>query len=85
MHNGKETTVIAPGSKKSGGEAGRPAGPCVMVIFGISGDLTKRKLFPALYNLAKDDLLPKEFAIVGLGTQRSIDARVSKENCGGTP
>jgi glucose-6-phosphate 1-dehydrogenase len=35
-----------------------------MVIFGATGDLTKRKLFPALYNLAKSDLLAREFAIV---------------------
>ncbi len=46
--------------------AGQPGDPCVMVIFGASGDLTKRKLIPALYNLAKDDLLSKEFAVVGL-------------------
>jgi glucose-6-phosphate 1-dehydrogenase len=44
---------------------GRPGDPCVMVIFGASGDLTKRKLIPALYNLAKDNLLSKEFAVVG--------------------
>ena len=43
--------------------------PCVMVIFGATGDLTKRKLFPALYNLAKDDFLPDNFAIVGVGRQ----------------
>src|SRR6267378_1573141 len=41
------------------------AAPCVMVIFGASGDLTKRKLIPALCNLAQDGLLPKQFAIVG--------------------
>src|ERR1700716_2780570 len=39
--------------------------PCVMVIFGASGDLTKRKLIPALCNLAQDSHLPKQFAIVG--------------------
>jgi glucose-6-phosphate 1-dehydrogenase len=39
--------------------------PCVMVIFGASGDLTKRKLIPALCNLASDGLLSKQFAIVG--------------------
>jgi glucose-6-phosphate 1-dehydrogenase len=44
----------------------RPADPCVMVIFGAGGDLTGRKLMPALYNLAKADLLSREFAIVGL-------------------
>ena len=49
-----------------GSTAGHPADPCVMVIFGASGDLTKRKLIPALYNLAKDNLLSKEFALVGV-------------------
>src|SRR5580698_640769 len=45
---------------------GRPADPCVMVIFGAAGDLTRRKLIPALYNLAKAELLSREFAIVGI-------------------
>jgi glucose-6-phosphate 1-dehydrogenase len=45
---------------------GQPAGPCAMVIFGAAGDLTKRKLIPALYNLARSQLLPREFAIVGV-------------------
>src|SRR4029077_18083473 len=36
-----------------------------MVIFGASGDLTKRKLFPALYSLALRQLLPEKFGIVG--------------------
>jgi len=40
-----------------------------MVIFGATGDLTKRKLFPALYNLAKGDFLPDRFAIIGVGRQ----------------
>jgi len=41
------------------------AAPCVMVIFGATGDLTKRKLIPALCNLAPDNLLSKQFAIIG--------------------
>jgi glucose-6-phosphate 1-dehydrogenase len=41
------------------------AGPCAMVIFGITGDLSKRLLFPALYNLADQNYLPEHFAIVG--------------------
>jgi glucose-6-phosphate 1-dehydrogenase len=45
----------------------RQTGPCVMVIFGATGDLTSRKLLPALYNLAKSNLLSREFAIVGIG------------------
>ncbi len=39
--------------------------PCVVVIFGATGDLTSRKLFPALYNLARDGQLPSHFACVG--------------------
>ena len=40
--------------------------PCALVIFGASGDLTARKLVPALYNLAADRLLPENFAVIGL-------------------
>ncbi len=39
----------------------------IMVIFGGTGDLTRRKLIPALYNLVYDDLLPEHFAIVSIG------------------
>jgi glucose-6-phosphate 1-dehydrogenase len=41
------------------------ASPCVMVTFGATGDLTKRKLIPALCNLAGEDLLSKQFAMIG--------------------
>ena len=43
-----------------------PAPPCVMVIFGGGGDLTKRKLVPALYNLATSGLLGEAFAVVAI-------------------
>jgi glucose-6-phosphate 1-dehydrogenase len=39
--------------------------PCAMIIFGASGDLTKRKLLPALYNIASSKLLPEKFAVIG--------------------
>lgn len=39
--------------------------PCIIVIFGATGDLTARKLFPALYNLAREGQLPTQFACVG--------------------
>jgi glucose-6-phosphate 1-dehydrogenase len=45
--------------------APQPPGPCALVIFGASGDLTKRKLMPSLYYLAKSRLLPRDFAVVG--------------------
>jgi glucose-6-phosphate 1-dehydrogenase len=44
----------------------RTASPCVVVIFGASGDLTKRKLVPALYRLSQERLVPGEFAVVGI-------------------
>ncbi|HYF52031.1 MAG TPA: glucose-6-phosphate dehydrogenase [Planctomycetota bacterium] len=46
-------------------ETSPPSQPCVMLIFGASGDLTKRLLVPALYNLACDGLLSKNFALLG--------------------
>jgi glucose-6-phosphate 1-dehydrogenase len=46
---------------------GEIADPCAMVIFGAAGDLTKRKLIPALYNLANSNLLAREFAVIGVG------------------
>jgi glucose-6-phosphate 1-dehydrogenase len=48
---------------------GQPGDPCAMVIFGAGGDLTKRKLIPAVYNLAKGKLLPRQFAIVGVSRE----------------
>ena len=44
----------------------RPADPCAMVIFGAGGDLTKRLLVPALYNLTRTKLLPENFALIGV-------------------
>ena len=40
---------------------------CVIVIFGATGDLTKRKLLPALFDLYSRKLLPKKFAVLGTG------------------
>ena len=51
-------------------QAGKSAGACAMVLFGAAGDLTKRKLIPALFNLVKANLLPKDFAVLGV----SVDA-----------
>jgi glucose-6-phosphate 1-dehydrogenase len=49
-------------------------GPCSLVIFGASGDLTKRKILPSVYRLQKNRLLPKQFFILGTGrTEMSTD------------
>jgi glucose-6-phosphate 1-dehydrogenase len=52
---------------------GRVGDPCVMVIFGFTGDLTRRKLIPALYNLATQHLLSPEFAVIGVGRSPMSD------------
>ena len=44
----------------------RAADPCALVIFGASGDLTKRLLVPALYNLSRTHLLPDDFMVIGI-------------------
>jgi len=62
-------TEIIPITRQQ--RVGRSADPCTMVIFGAAGDLTRRKLIPALYNLAKNQLLSREFAMVGIA-RRSI-------------
>ena len=43
----------------------RVAGPCVLVMFGVTGDLARKKLMPALYDLANRGLLPPGFSLVG--------------------
>lgn len=49
------------------------APPCIMVIFGASGDLTKRKLIPALYNLKHSNSLSDNFAVVGVARVEMSD------------
>jgi glucose-6-phosphate 1-dehydrogenase len=52
--------------------------PCIFVIFGASGDLTKRKLLPALYHLDQSGLLPEEFVVVGVA-RRDLSASFALE------
>jgi glucose-6-phosphate 1-dehydrogenase len=68
--------------------AERIPGAGIMVIFGASGDLTKRKLLPALFHLEQTGLLPKNFAIVGvarrpLGDEFAADMRAGIVDYGG--
>jgi len=50
-----------------------PGDPCTIVIFGASGDLTKRKLLPALYNLKVLRLLPQDFSVIGVAVTDGDD------------
>ena len=50
----------------------RPADPCAIVIFGAGGDLTKRLVIPALYNIARTKVLPEKFALIGVDLAEGI-------------
>ena len=54
------------------------APPCVLTIFGAAGDLTKRKLIPALYNLKQSNLLPDNFAVIGVARAEMNDEEFRK-------
>ncbi len=66
-----------PLSGSSGSQ--KVAEPCIMVIFGATGDLTARKLLPALYNLNKEGLLPSRFACVGFARREKTNEEFRQE------
>jgi glucose-6-phosphate 1-dehydrogenase len=74
------TTEIefSPEQLKEAKSAERIPEPAVVVIFGASGDLTKRKLLPALFHLEQSGLLPAEFAVVGVA-RRPLQDEFSKD------
>src|SRR5258708_6367900 len=90
---GRARSRLRGGARRSGEPAGvtevtmvsalHGPGQCVMVLFGASGDLAKRLLVPALYNLACDGLLPKRFALVGVAmdelTTEQFRERMSRD------
>lgn len=53
--------------------------PQILVIFGATGDLAQRKIFPALYQLAVNDQLPRPFVCVGVGRREKTDAQFQEE------
>jgi glucose-6-phosphate 1-dehydrogenase len=57
----------------------RPCDPCTVVIFGAAGDLTKRKLIPALHNLANYGLLPRQCSVVGVARRPIGDDEFRKK------
>jgi glucose-6-phosphate 1-dehydrogenase len=59
----------------------RIAGPCAVVIFGVTGDLARKKVVPAIYDLANRGLLPPTFALVGFGRRDWTDEDFSNEVC----
>ncbi|QHS53380.1 glucose-6-phosphate dehydrogenase [Edaphobacter sp. 12200R-103] len=57
---------VSPDKAAAARNSERTPDPCIVVIFGASGDLTKRKLLPALYHLEQGGLLPEDFAVLGV-------------------
>src|SRR5215469_6553965 len=55
------------------GAAHKAVDPCSIVIFGASGDLTARKLIPALYHLFKEEQMPPDFRILGFARREKSD------------
>src|SRR4051812_36194015 len=66
-------TNVSDNPLRDGTRIEKTAPPCAVVIFGATGDLTRRKLVPALYSLAQQRLLPAEFAILGTARQEMND------------
>jgi glucose-6-phosphate 1-dehydrogenase len=76
MSEGTEENPLRAGLS-SGGD--RLPEPCTIVIFGASGDLTKRKLVPGLYSMARERLLPPSLAIVGVARRPIPDDEFRKQ------
>ena len=76
MGNDKRMNTLHGAEEAGGGKTNndrKALEPCSIVIFGASGDLTARKLIPALYHLCKDNLLPPAFRIVGFARREKTD------------
>src|SRR5260370_31767213 len=71
MTPGKQSVAEAVAPKKRSSIS--PADPCAIVIFGASGDLSRRKLVPALYSLAAQNCLARRFAIIGFARTPMAD------------
>ena len=66
-------TATSPNPLRAGMRSVRSIQPCALVIFGATGDLTHRKLLPALYNLAIEQPLPPQFSVVGVARRPFSD------------
>jgi glucose-6-phosphate 1-dehydrogenase len=71
--------IISIGS----GPVSREVPPCILTIFGATGDLTHRKLLPAIYDLAAQKMLPDQFAVVGYGRRPKDESELRAELCAG--
>ena len=75
----QRSVVEAPNPLREGLRIKSSPEPCVMVIFGATGDLTHRKLLPALYNLALEHPLPTGFSVVGFARRPYSDEQFRQQ------
>ena len=76
MNSGQNTVAIVDAPAKRSSRTA--ADPCTIVIFGASGDLSRRKLIPALYSLAAQNCLARRFAIIGFARTSMTDDEFQK-------
>jgi glucose-6-phosphate 1-dehydrogenase len=77
---GRPTGEEGPENPLTAGLERRPVAPTTLVIFGATGDLARRKLLPAIYNLAHEGALPEHFHLVGV-SRRENDNEDYREEC----
>ena len=74
-----EATPLSDNPLREGLQLQRTPEPCTLVIFGATGDLTHRKLVPALYSLARAGMLPTGFSVVGFARREKEHERFRSE------
>ena len=77
--NKKKTTKIEENPLREGLRLERVPDPCVLVLFGATGDLAHRKVVPALYHLWRTNLLPHEFVVLAIGRREYDDEALRAE------
>ena len=70
---GGDGAALVPNVLRAGIESNRITDPCNIVFFGATGDLANRMLYPAMYNLRLEDILPSSFGIVGFSRTEESD------------
>src|SRR6195256_3927264 len=76
---GQPTAEEVPENPLTAGLERMPVAPTTLVIFGATGDLARRKLLPALYNLAHEGALPERFHLVGVSRKEKARERYRAE------
>ena len=78
VRRSREPTAATRCATRRTGGCPKVAGPCGMVIFGVTGDLARKKLMPAIYDLANRGLLPPGFSLVGFARRDWADQDFAK-------